>query len=100
MGMRPIVIDGGAAKRKLSLEMGAESFIDFTEVPNVAEEVKKVANGVGAHGVIVTAYQAYKDAISYIGDRIGGVVVCVALRECFHSSQMMKLLMLQQRPRI
>jgi len=79
MGMRPIVIDGGAAKRKLSLEMGAEVFIDFTEVPNVAEEVKKAANGVGAHGVIVTAYQAYKDAISYIGDRISGVVVCVAL---------------------
>lgn len=79
--MRPIVIDGGAAKRKLSLEMGAESFIDFTEVGNVAEEVKKVAGGVGAHGVIVTAYQAYKDSISYIGDRIGGVVVCVALRK-------------------
>lgn len=74
-------------KRKLSMEMGAESFIDFTEVSNVAEEVKKVANGVGAHGVIVTAYQAYKDSVSYIGDRIGGVVVCVALRKSPRSSQ-------------
>lgn len=79
MGMRAIVIDTGAAKRKLSLEMGAESFVDFKEVPSVAEEVKKVAGGVGAHGVIVTAYQAYKDAISYIAERIGGVVVCVGL---------------------
>lgn len=81
MGMRPIVIDTDAPKRKLSLDMGAESFIDFKEVSNVAAEVKKVAGGVGAHGVIVTAYQAYKDAISYIGDRIGGVVVCVGLRK-------------------
>lgn len=63
------------------MDMGAESFIDSKEVPNVAEEVKKVAGGVGAHGVIVTAYQAYKDAVTYIGDRIGGVVVRVGLRK-------------------
>jgi propanol-preferring alcohol dehydrogenase len=33
MGMRPIVIDSGDAKRKLSLEMGAEEFVDFVYVP-------------------------------------------------------------------
>lgn len=81
MGMRAIVIDTGAAKKKLSLEMGAESFIDFKEHSDVSAEVKRVAGGVGAHGVIVTAYQAYEKAISYIGDRIGGVIVCVALRK-------------------
>jgi propanol-preferring alcohol dehydrogenase len=81
MGMRSIVIDSGAPKQKLSLEMGAESFIDFKEVTDIAAEVKKVASGIGAHGVIVTAYQAYNDAISYIGERIGGVVVCVGLRK-------------------
>lgn len=32
MGMRPIVIDCGDAKRKLSLEMGAEEFVDFVYV--------------------------------------------------------------------
>jgi propanol-preferring alcohol dehydrogenase len=32
MGMRPIVIDSGDAKRKLSLEMGAEEFVDFMYV--------------------------------------------------------------------
>jgi len=79
MGMRPIVIDTGSAKKKLSLEMGAETFIDFREHTDVAAEVKRVAGGVGAHGVIVTAYQAYEKAISYIGDRISGVIVCVAL---------------------
>lgn len=82
MGMRSIVIDTGAQKRKLSLEMGAEEFIDFREVSDTAAEVKRIAGGVGAHGVIVTAYQAYKDAVSYIGDRISAVIVCVGLRKC------------------
>ncbi|PQE19612.1 alcohol dehydrogenase protein [Rutstroemia sp. NJR-2017a WRK4] len=79
MGMRPIVIDSGDAKRKLSLEMGAEEFVDFVKTPDTATEIKRICNGIGAHGVIVTAYQAYKDAISLIGDRIGGVIVCVGL---------------------
>jgi len=51
MGMRAIVIDGGEAKEKLSMEMGAEAFIDFTKTKDIAEEVKRVAGGVGAHGV-------------------------------------------------
>ncbi|KAH9205118.1 chaperonin 10-like protein [Leptodontidium sp. 2 PMI_412] len=58
MGMRPIVIDTGSQKKKLSLKMGAEEFVDFKEVSDVAAEV---------------------NAISYIGDRIGGVIMCVAL---------------------
>ncbi|RDW72805.1 alcohol dehydrogenase-2 [Coleophoma cylindrospora] len=67
MGMRPIVIDSSDAKKELSLKMGAEAFIDFRLVKSVAEEVVKVADGVGAHGVFVTAPQGYKDAISYTG---------------------------------
>ena len=59
MGMRPIVIDSGDAKRKLSLNMGAEEFIDFKDAKDVAAEVVRVADGVGAHGVLVTAYQSY-----------------------------------------
>lgn len=81
MGMRAIVIDTGAQKKKLSLEMGAEAFVDFKEVSDAAAEVKKIAGGIGAHGVLVTAYQAYPTAISYLGDRIGGVVMCVGLRK-------------------
>ncbi|KAM3065208.1 hypothetical protein ACMFMG_010400 [Clarireedia jacksonii] len=79
MGMRPIVIDTGDAKRKLSLEMGAEEFVDFVKTPDTAAEIKRICNDIGAHGVIVTAYQAYKDAVSLIGDRVGGVIVCVGL---------------------
>ena len=79
MGMRPIVIDSGDAKNKLSKEMGAEEFVDFKEHSDVAARVKEVADGIGAHGILVTAYQAYKDAFSYIGDRIGAKIMCIAL---------------------
>lgn len=77
--MRPIVIDGGETKKKLSLEMGAEEFVDFKEHKDTAARVKEIADGIGAHGVLVTAYQAYKDAFSFLGDRIGGKIMCIAL---------------------
>lgn len=60
MGMRPIVIDSGEDKKKLVLSMGAEEFIDFKTEKDVAGKVKKIADGVGAHGVLVTAWQSYK----------------------------------------
>jgi propanol-preferring alcohol dehydrogenase len=79
MGMRPIVIDTGEAKKKLSLEMGAEAFVDFKETPDVAAEVKRIAGGVGAHGVFVTGVPAYKTAIDLTGDRISAKVMCIGL---------------------
>jgi alcohol dehydrogenase, propanol-preferring len=63
MGMRPIAIDGGEAKKKLCMEMGAEAFVDFTQVKDVPAEVVRIADGIGAHGVLVTAYQAYKGTV-------------------------------------
>ena len=60
MGMRPIVIDSGAQKKELSTKVGAEVFVDFKEHEDVGARVKEIADGVGAHGVLVTAYQAYK----------------------------------------
>jgi D-arabinose 1-dehydrogenase-like Zn-dependent alcohol dehydrogenase len=57
--MRAIAIDGGDAKRDLCLKMGAEEFIDFTKEKDVPAKVKEIADGIGAHGVLVTAYQAY-----------------------------------------
>lgn len=40
--------------------MGAEEFIDFRETKDVAARIKEVADGIGAHGVLVTAWQSYK----------------------------------------
>lgn len=79
MGMRPIVVDTGAQKKELSTKLGAEEFIDFKEHSDVAARVKEVADGIGAHGVLVTAYQAYQDSIAYVGDRVGARIMCIAL---------------------
>lgn len=57
--MRPIAIDGGDTKRDLCIKMGAEEFIDFTKEKDVPAKIKEIADGIGAHGVLVTAYQAY-----------------------------------------
>lgn len=79
MGFRPIVIDTGEAKKKLALESGAEAFVDFKETTDVAEEVKKIADGIGAHGVFVTAPPAYANATELVGDRVGAAVMCIGL---------------------
>lgn len=79
MGMRPIVVDTGADKRALSLSMGAEAFVDFRETEDAAQAVIQTADGVGVHGVFVTAPAAYKTAFSYVGERIGAVVMCIGL---------------------
>jgi len=79
MGMRPIVVDTGSSKRELSLRMGAEAFVDFKEVGDPAKAVIETADGIGAHGVFVTAPAAYKNAVSYIGDRVGAMVMCIGL---------------------
>lgn len=80
MGIRPIVVDTGSSKRAMALEMGAEAFVDFQE-GDPAAAVADLAEGIGVHGVFVTAPAAYKTALSYIGDRIGAVVMCVGLAE-------------------
>ncbi|RSM15070.1 hypothetical protein CDV31_005150 [Fusarium ambrosium] len=79
LGMRPIVIDTGEDKRKLCLELGAEAFIDFKQVSDVAKEVIAIADGVGAHGVFVTAPSAYSYAIDCIGTRVGACIMAVGL---------------------
>ena len=62
MGLRPIVIDTTEAKKKMALEMGAEAFIDIAAVKDVAAEVVKIADGIGAHGVFVTGKRSNKCA--------------------------------------
>lgn len=80
MGIRPIAIDAGAEKKELCMSLGAEAFVDFKESKDVAAEVVKIADGVGAHGVFVTAPSAYNSAIGLVGDRIGAKVMCIGLR--------------------
>ncbi|EUC44875.1 hypothetical protein COCMIDRAFT_96959 [Bipolaris oryzae ATCC 44560] len=80
MGLRAVAIDTGEDKKKLCLEVGgAEHFIDFRKVENVAEEIVRLCDGIGAHGVFVTAVQSYPSSISYLGSRVGGKVMCIGL---------------------
>lgn len=93
MGLRPIVVDTGDDKEKLAKSLGAEHFIDFKKVEDVAAEIVKIADGVGAHGVFVTAPQSYPSALSYLGSRVGGKVYsflhCNSLRSYSNSDQVM-----------
>lgn len=81
MGFRPIVIDTGADRRELCLKRGAEAFIDFKEVKDVAAEVVRICDGIGAHGIFVTAPAAYKYALDCVGDRVGATLMCIGLRK-------------------
>ena len=79
LGLRVIGIDAGS-KRELSLECGAEIFIDHTE-GKVAEEVKAATGGLGAHAVIVltAANAAYASAMSLL--RFAGTLVAIGIPE-------------------
>lgn len=78
-GLRPIVIDTGDAKKKLALEMGAEAFVDFKEVSDIPAEVMKICDGIGAHGVFITAVPAYASAVSLVGERVSAKLMCIGL---------------------
>ncbi|KAH0836057.1 Alcohol dehydrogenase 2 [Fonsecaea pedrosoi] len=78
MGIRPVVVDTGESRRSLSLSLGAEYFVDFMTEADPVKKVLEVTNG-GAHGVFVSAVQAYPVSLGYLGSRIGGVVMCVGL---------------------
>jgi propanol-preferring alcohol dehydrogenase len=78
MGFRPIVVDTGDERKKLALSLGAEHFVDFKS-DNHVDEVIKLCEGVGAHGVFVTAPQSYGNSLAYLGSRVGSVVMCIAL---------------------
>ncbi len=76
--MRIIAVDGGDEKRDLCKRLGAEEFIDFTQVKDIPAEVMRITK-YGAHGVIVTAAtkEAYATAPAFL--RPGGTVVAVGL---------------------
>lgn len=51
-GLRVIGIDSGS-KKDIVMESGAEHFIDFTACEDVAQEVKDLTGGLGAHACVV-----------------------------------------------
>ncbi|KAF2151793.1 GroES-like protein [Myriangium duriaei CBS 260.36] len=80
MGLRVIGVDQGS-KKDIVMESGAEHFIDHTASKSVAEDVKALTGGMGAHAVLVltAANGAYAMATDLL--RFGGTLVCVGLPE-------------------
>ncbi|KAJ1302595.1 hypothetical protein OPQ81_002912 [Rhizoctonia solani] len=78
-GLRVIALDTGDEKKALCSKLGAESFVDFKTSPNVIEEIKKVADGLGPHAAIVASAVSagYDQALQYL--RPGGTLVAVGL---------------------
>lgn len=67
--VRIIAVDGGDDKKKLCKDLGAEEYIDFTQVKDIAAEVTRITK-YGAHGCIVfsAAKQGYEIAPSLVSN--------------------------------
>jgi propanol-preferring alcohol dehydrogenase len=80
IGHRIIGIDH-SSKKDLVMESGAEHFIPVDGTDDMAEAVKAVTGGLGAHAVVVcTAHQgAYDTSLDLL--RFGGRMVCVGVPE-------------------
>lgn len=74
MGIRPIVVDTGDERAKLAKHHGAEEFVDFQKEEDTVKKVLEITGG-GAHGVFVTAVQAYPTSLGYLGLRAGAKVM-------------------------
>lgn len=90
MGLRVIGIDHGS-KADLVKSSGAEHFVDITQFPSddrggkLAEHVKSLTDGLGAHAAVVctAANAAYAQALPLL--RFNGTLVCVGIPE--HAAQ-------------
>ncbi|KAI7972925.1 hypothetical protein EIK77_000812 [Talaromyces pinophilus] len=86
LGLRIIGVDHGS-KEALVKENGAEAFVDITRFPRdddgaaIAEHVKGLTGGHGAHAVIVCTASngAYAQAVPML--RFNGSLVCVGIPE-------------------
>ena len=77
MGLRVIAVDKGSSKRSVSLESGAEVFVDYTE-SDVAAEVTK-HTGEGAAGVMVVSDAEEAFRLSARLARPAGIILCIGL---------------------
>ncbi|PBK94887.1 GroES-like protein [Armillaria gallica] len=78
-GLRVIAIDSGAEKKKLTLSLGAEVWIDFKESKDIVADVRLATGGYGAHSAVVTAAHSsgYTQALDYL--RPGATLMAVGL---------------------
>jgi len=79
MGLRVLAIDTGEQKKALTLELGAEKWIDFRESQNIIADVMAATDGAGPHAAIVAAAVAapFNEAVMYL--RPTGTMVALGL---------------------
>lgn len=78
-GLKVIGVDSGSAKRRVSLDSGAEAFIDYALQQDVAGAVTSLTGGEGAHALIVvpSSEAAFRLAPHLVRSR--GIIACVGL---------------------
>ena len=77
-------LDTGDDKKKLTLSLGAEAWIDFKETQDLVGDIKRITGGLGAHSAVVTAAapSGYSQAVDYL--RPGGTLMAVGLPGSAH----------------
>lgn len=67
LGLRVIGIDGGQAKAQFVKDLGAEMYIDFTQVKDIAKEVMEITNGGAQAALNVTSSEAaIQQSVSFV----------------------------------
>ncbi|KJZ69704.1 Alcohol dehydrogenase 1 [Hirsutella minnesotensis 3608] len=80
MGLYAVAIDGGDEKRRACLELGANTFIDYTTSNDITADVRAASlDGLGPHAILVIAAQEkpFQQAAKCIRPR--GTIVCIGL---------------------
>lgn len=79
MGFRVIAVDAGEQKREYCLDLGAEAYIDVTQVSDTAAAVKEATDGRGVSAVLVTAGSgaAYQSSLGMLAPF--GTLVCIGI---------------------
>jgi propanol-preferring alcohol dehydrogenase len=78
-GLRVIAVDTGSEKKVLCESLGAERFIDFMTTACIADEVRAITDGGGAHAVLCASgsSKAYDEALAML--RPCGKLICIGI---------------------
>ncbi|MCJ1340820.1 alcohol dehydrogenase [Bachmanniomyces sp. S44760] len=80
MGLQVIAIDAGEDKQKMTKDLGAEHFVDFSKSKNVVKDVQAATeDGLGPHAVLLVAVneKPFQQAAEYV--RSKGTVIMIGM---------------------
>ncbi|KAM0421401.1 hypothetical protein ACHAPT_010755 [Fusarium lateritium] len=79
MGLHVTALDGGEEKRKVCLELGADTFVDFRTSKDTVADIRNASGGSGPDAVLLLAAseKPFQEASQYVKSK--GTIVCVGL---------------------